>query len=133
MLDRVKERAQSLGGRELGFIEYRQAWGEDREYFLDSSGQLQRLLALWTDLVGEDPFVAVSTGRSPPRVNAFVAPLKKVADPPPSTIENLGVDPVEASHSPTQIRLRGFDQEVEESARSGEYPWPKQSVKPSRT
>ena len=49
-------------------IEYRHAWGEVRVYFLDSSGQMQRLPAAWTDVAGEDPFVAVAAGRSPLRV-----------------------------------------------------------------
>lgn len=49
-------------------MEYRHAWGEERVYFLDSSGQVQRLPASWTDVVGEDPFVAVAAGRSPLRV-----------------------------------------------------------------
>ena len=35
-----------------------------------------------------------------------------MADPPVSTIENLGVDSVEASHASARIRLRSFDQEV---------------------
>ena len=49
-------------------IEYRQAWGEERVYFLDASWQLQRLPASWTDVVGEDPFVTVAAGRSPLRL-----------------------------------------------------------------
>jgi len=49
-------------------VEYRHAWGEERVYFLDTSGQMQRLPAAWTDVAGEDPFVAVSAGRSPLRV-----------------------------------------------------------------
>ena len=49
-------------------VEYRHAWGEERVYFLDSSGQMQRLPAAWTDVAGEDPFVAVAEGRSPLRV-----------------------------------------------------------------
>ena len=49
-------------------IEYRQTWGENRVYFLDSSGQLRRLPASWTDVAGEDPFVAVAAGRSPLRL-----------------------------------------------------------------
>jgi hypothetical protein len=59
-------------GREFELVEYRCAWGEDRVYFLDSSGQLQRLPASWTDVVGEDPFVAMAAGRSPLRVDALV-------------------------------------------------------------
>jgi hypothetical protein len=53
-------------------IEYRCAWGEDRVYFLDASGQLQRIPASWTDVVGEDPFVAMSAGRSPLRVKELL-------------------------------------------------------------
>jgi hypothetical protein len=50
-------------------IEYRHAWGEERVYFLDTSGRMKRLPAAWTDVVGEDPFVVVSAGRSPLRVD----------------------------------------------------------------
>lgn len=53
-------------------IEYRQAWGEKRVYFLDSSGQMQRLPASWTDIAGEDLFVAVAAGRSPLRVEELL-------------------------------------------------------------
>jgi hypothetical protein len=49
-------------------IEYRQTWGENRVYFLDSSGQMQRLPSSWTDVAGEDPFVTVAAGRSPLRL-----------------------------------------------------------------
>jgi len=55
-------------GQQFELIEYRHAWGEERVYFLDSAGQVQRLPAAWTDAVGEDPFVAVAAGRSPLRV-----------------------------------------------------------------
>ena len=57
-----------LHGREFEMIEYRQAWGERRVYFLDPSGQMQRLPASWTDIGGEDPFVTVAAGRSPLRL-----------------------------------------------------------------
>lgn len=49
-------------------IEYRHAWGEERVYFLDSTGQMQRLPAAWTDVARVDPFVTVAAGRSPLRV-----------------------------------------------------------------
>ena len=49
-------------------IEYRHTWGEERVYFLDPAGQVQRLPAAWTDIGGEDPFVVVAAGRSPFRV-----------------------------------------------------------------
>jgi hypothetical protein len=57
-----------LHDREFEMIEYRHAWGEERVYFLDSSGRIQRLPASWTDIAGEDPFVVVAAGRSPLRV-----------------------------------------------------------------
>jgi hypothetical protein len=57
-----------LHGQEFEMVEYRHAWGEERVYFLDSSGQMQRLPAAWTDVAGEDPFVAVAAGRSPFRM-----------------------------------------------------------------
>lgn len=65
-----------LHGYKFELIEYRVAWGEDRVYFLDASGQLQRLPASWTDVVGEDPFVTVAAGRSPLRVRE----LQRLAD-----------------------------------------------------
>lgn len=52
----------SLYGHEFELIEYRLAWGEDRVYFLDATGQLQRLPASWTNVVAEDPFVVVAAG-----------------------------------------------------------------------
>ena len=61
-----------LCGREFELVEYRCAWGEDRVYFLDTSGQLERLPASWTDVVGEDPFAAVAAGRSPLRVEELL-------------------------------------------------------------
>ena len=61
-----------LRGHEFELIEYRQAWGEDRVYFLDASGQLQRLPASWTNVAAEDPFVVVAAGRSPLRVPELV-------------------------------------------------------------
>ena len=57
-----------LHGHKFEMIEYRHAWGEERVYFLDPSGQVQRLPASWTDVAGLDPFVTVAAGRSPLRV-----------------------------------------------------------------
>ena len=61
-----------LFSHEFELIEYRKAWGEDRVYFLDSSGQLQRLPASWTDVVGDDPFIVVAAGQSPLRVTELL-------------------------------------------------------------
>lgn len=53
-----------LRGREFDLVTYRQNWGEDRVYFHDDQGHLRALSAGWTSLGAEDPFVAVSAGRS---------------------------------------------------------------------
>jgi hypothetical protein len=68
-----------LHGFRFELIEYRQAWGENRVYFLDSAGQLQRLPASWTDVDGEDPFVAVAGGRSPLRIAELLQLVDLVA------------------------------------------------------
>jgi len=68
-----------LHGFQFELIEYRQAWGEDRVYFLDSVGQLQRLPASWTDVEGEDPFVTVAGGRSPLRMAELLQLVDLVA------------------------------------------------------
>ena len=57
-----------LHGQEFELIEYRHTWGEERVYFLDCAGQMQRLPVAWTDAAGEDLFVVVAAGRSPLRV-----------------------------------------------------------------
>jgi hypothetical protein len=53
-----------LAGRKFDLVTYRQNWGEDRVYFRDEQGQLRALPAGWTSLAADDPFVAVSAGRS---------------------------------------------------------------------
>jgi hypothetical protein len=47
---------------------YRQNWGEERVWFHDAKGQLISLPAVWTSVVVEDAFVAVSAGRAMFRV-----------------------------------------------------------------
>ena len=71
-----------LHGQKFEMIEYRHAWGEERVYFLDSSGQMQRLPAEWTDVAAVDPFVMIAAGRSAFRVED----LLQLAD----IIERLG-------------------------------------------
>lgn len=45
-------------------IDYRINWGEDRVYFHDEHGRLDSILASYTDAGGEDPFVALASGRA---------------------------------------------------------------------
>jgi len=47
---------------------YRQNWGEERVWLHDAEGRLISLPALWTSVIAEDAFVAVSAGRSMFRV-----------------------------------------------------------------
>ena len=41
-----------------------QNWREDRAWFHDGAGCLRSLPANWTDLVAEDPFNMVASGRA---------------------------------------------------------------------
>jgi hypothetical protein len=68
-----------LCGHEFELIEYNQAWGENRVTFLDSSGQLQRFPASWTDVIGDDPFLVVAAGRSPLRVTELLWLVELIA------------------------------------------------------
>ena len=53
-----------LCGREFDLVTYRHNWGEDRVYFHDDQGQLRSLSAGWTSVGADDPFLAISAGRS---------------------------------------------------------------------
>ena len=68
-----------LHGRAFELLDYRNAWGEDRVYFHDDRGRFRRLPASWTDVVGEDAFVAVAAGRSPLRVEDLLRLAELVA------------------------------------------------------
>ena len=75
-----------LCGREFELVTYRQNWGEDRVYFHDDQGQLRAFSASWTSLAADDPFVAVSDGRSAFRVadllelTALMTSLQEIRD-----------------------------------------------------
>ena len=42
----------------------RHCWSEHRVFFYDPRGVLTSVPAAWTDVVGPDPFVAISAGRA---------------------------------------------------------------------
>jgi hypothetical protein len=44
-------------------VTYRNAWGEDRVYFLDDSGRLHHMPMGWTSAAPPDPFRAIAAGR----------------------------------------------------------------------
>jgi hypothetical protein len=53
-----------LHGHAFELIAYKSAWGEDRVYFHNPEQALVALPASWTDILAEDPFVAVAAGRA---------------------------------------------------------------------
>jgi hypothetical protein len=61
-----------LAGKDFGFVEHRQNWGEDRVYLHDADGQLFSLPAAWTDAATADPFVVVAAGRCPFTANSLL-------------------------------------------------------------
>jgi hypothetical protein len=71
-LFRVTHPFHPLHGRAYELLELRSSWGENRVYFHDETEQVRRIPAAWTDVVGEDPFVAIATGRSPLHVGDLV-------------------------------------------------------------
>ena len=55
-------------GREFRLLQAKQCWGLERAICEGQDGQLATFPLSWTDYQEQDPFVAVSRGRSPFRV-----------------------------------------------------------------
>ena len=55
--------------REFRLIDFRQAWGEDRVYFHDETGQVVRLPVRWTNAKPPDAFAVIAAGRCRFRVD----------------------------------------------------------------
>ena len=70
---RITHPFHPLFGREFELIARRSVWREDRVFFHDCEGKLISVDASWTDLGVEDPFVAISAGRSLFRVEDLLA------------------------------------------------------------
>jgi hypothetical protein len=60
---RVTHPFHPLFGREFELVTYRKTWGEDRVYFRDESGQVQRMPISWTNAAPPDPFRTIAAGR----------------------------------------------------------------------
>ncbi len=58
--------------QEFEVLDLRTAWGEERVYFHDAAGKLQRLPLQWTSLAPVDPFVAINAGRSHLRIQELL-------------------------------------------------------------
>ena len=66
-------------GREMEFVKRRRNWRADRVYVRDEAGVLASLPAEWTDVVPEDPFVVVASGRAPFQLEGLLALAELVA------------------------------------------------------
>jgi hypothetical protein len=66
-------------GRQFSVVTIRDNWGERRVYYRDRRGQLNSIPAGWTDLEPADPFVTISAGRSPFRLEDLLELVRLVA------------------------------------------------------
>jgi hypothetical protein len=57
-----------LHGRRFALVNYTFCWGDARVYFYDDRSRLRSMPASWTSVGAIDPFVQVSSRRSPFRV-----------------------------------------------------------------
>jgi hypothetical protein len=69
-----------LCGKTYSLVTCKHYWGQDRVCYRDEIGRLRSVPADWTSLSGEDPFVAVATGRSPFRVVDLLELARLVED-----------------------------------------------------
>ena len=76
---RVTHPFHPWAGQELEFVKRRNNWRADRVYVRDDAGVLVSLPAEWTDVVPEDPFVAVASGRAPFHLEGLLALAELVA------------------------------------------------------
>ena len=65
---RVTHPFHPLFGKKYELVTIRHNWGEDRVYYYDEQNQLKSLLLSWTSAQSPDPFVVISAGRSPFRI-----------------------------------------------------------------
>jgi hypothetical protein len=76
---RVTHPFHPWAGRELEFVKRRHNWRADRVYVRDDTAGLVSLPAEWTDVVPEDPFVVVASGRAPFHLEGLLALAELVA------------------------------------------------------
>jgi len=55
--------------REFVLVSYRSTWSSKLVFFHDDTGKLCSIPASWTSVLPPDPFVSISNGRSPFRVD----------------------------------------------------------------
>ncbi|HLZ21537.1 MAG TPA: DUF5372 family protein [Ktedonobacterales bacterium] len=62
---RVTHPFHPLSGRDFELVGFAHTWGEHRVFFREpGQTRVRALPATWTDVVGADPFVVLSAGRS---------------------------------------------------------------------
>jgi YD repeat-containing protein len=66
---RITHPFHPLRGAEYELVTRKLTWGEDRAFYYDQAGALKSFLSNVTDLVPEDAFGRVSSGRSAFRVD----------------------------------------------------------------
>ena len=76
---RVTHPFHPLCGREFALVTYRRDWWGHRVYFHDDAGRLASLPAQWTSVFPADPYVAISGGRSPFRVQDLLELAQLIA------------------------------------------------------
>ena len=57
-----------LKGKKFALITIRYIWGEKRAYYYDEDAVLKALPLCWTDLIPEDPYIAIANRRVPFRI-----------------------------------------------------------------
>ena len=83
-----------LRGQEFDLLDYRSAWGEDRVYYYDAEGRLQRLPARWTDAVPPELIVTLGEGRSPFRADDLLRLadlIRQLERSPPTRVPNTAI------------------------------------------
>lgn len=64
----MTHRFHPLRGAEFALVTAKATWGLDRVYYHDAEGTLVSMPRAWTSVRPCDPFVEVSAGRSPFRI-----------------------------------------------------------------
>jgi len=75
---RVTHPFHPLFGRELPLLERGAPWGHDLVSFVDDAGKVRKFPTAWTDLVGPDPWLVVSAGRSAFRLDDLLLVVELV-------------------------------------------------------
>jgi len=76
---RITHPFHPLCGAEYELVTRKLTWGEDRVFYYDPSGELKSFLTNVTDLIPEDAFSQVSSGRSAFRLDDLLE-LRRLID-----------------------------------------------------